>query len=256
MEPLFDMTGKTALVTGGSRGIGLMIATGFVEAGASVIIASRKTDVVQDVARQLAERGDCTGLSADLASLDGVAALADAVIALTGGRLDVLVNNAGAVWGEPLETFSESGWDKILNINLKSLFFLTQHLLGPLRTAADPAKPSRIINIASIDGIRVPEVETYSYSASKAAVIQLTRHLAKRLVSDHINVNAIAPGLFPSKMTDFMIANEDVLAGIPQGNAGTPEDMAGTAIYLASRASRYVTGQVLAVDGGITGCLG
>lgn len=255
MEDLFDMSGKTALVTGGSRGIGLMIATGFVHAGASVIIASRKADVCADVAKTLSAHGQCTGVGADLSSMSGVAKLAADVAELTNGSLDVLVNNAGAVWGEPLETFSEEGWDKVLDLNVKSLFFLTQHLTGLLRSAATIERPSRIINIASVDGIRVPDFETYSYSASKAAVIQLTRHLGKRLVGDHVNVNAIAPGFFESKMTEHMMntMGDAVLATIPQGRAGTPEDMAGAAIYLASRASRYVTGQVIAVDGGITG---
>lgn len=252
MEPLFEVQGKRVLVTGGSRGIGRMIATGFVAAGASVVIASRKADVCEQVAEELSNLGSCIGVGADISTADGVAALANAVGELWGG-LDVLINNAGAVWGEPLETFSEAGWDRVLDVNLKSLFFLTQQTLPYLRSAATIADPARIVNIASIDGLRAPAFDTYSYSASKAAVIHLTRHLAKRLVGDNINVNAIAPGLFPSKMTESIMENEQVIREIPQGRAGTPEDMAGTAIYLSSRASRYVTGQVLAVDGGITG---
>lgn len=230
-----------------------MMATGFVEAGASVLIASRKASVCAEVAGHLSAYGDCAGLGADLSAEAGVHALADKVEEMWDGHLDVLVNNAGAVWAEPLETFSEAGWDKVLDINLKSLFFLTQRMLPFLRASATPADPARIINIASVDGIRPPQVETYSYSASKAAVIHLTRHLGKRLVGDFINVNAIAPGLFPSKMTESLLADDAVLRMIPQRRAGTAEDMAGTAIFLASRASRYVTGQVVAVDGGITG---
>lgn len=252
MEPLFEVQGKRVLVTGGSRGIGRMIATGFVLAGASVLIASRKAEVCEQVAADLSSLGSCVGVGADISTVAGATSLATTVGELWGG-LDVLVNNAGAVWGEPLETFSEEGWDRVMDINLKSLFFLTQQALPFLRSSATDADPARIVNIASIDGLRAPAFETYSYSASKAAVIHLTRHLAKRLVSDNINVNAIAPGLFPSKMTESIMDNEAVLGAIPQRRAGTPEDMAGTAIYLSSRASRYVTGQVLAVDGGITG---
>ena len=253
MEPLFEVRGKRVLITGGSRGIGLMMATGFVEAGASVLIASRKASVCHEVAERLSASGDCTGVGADLSAETGVQALSDKVEEMWDGHLDVLVNNAGAVWAEPLETFSEAGWDKVLDINLKSLFFLTQRTMPFLRAAATQADPARVINIASVDGIRPPQVETYSYSASKAAVIHLTRHLAKRLVGDFINVNAIAPGLFPSKMTESLLADDAVLGTIPQRRAGTAEDIAGTAIFLASRASRYVTGQVVAVDGGITG---
>ncbi|MDH3194627.1 MAG: SDR family oxidoreductase [Acidimicrobiia bacterium] len=253
MEPLFDVRGKRVLITGGSRGIGLMIATGFVEAGASVLIASRKASVCLEVAEGLSKLGDCVGVGVDLSAAAGVQLLSDKTEELWDGRLDVLVNNAGAVWAEPLETFSEAGWDKVVDINLKSLFFLTQKTLPLLQAAATRADPARIINIASVDGIRPPQVETYSYSASKAAVIALTRHLAKRLVDGFINVNAIAPGLFPSKMTESLMGDEAVLEAIPQRRAGTAEDMAGTAIFLASRASRYVTGQVVAVDGGITG---
>ncbi len=252
MEPLFDVQGKRVLVTGGSRGIGRMIATGFVAAGASVVIASRKAEICQQVAADLSSLGSCVGIGADISTVAGATSLATAVGELWGG-LDVLVNNAGAVWGEPLETFSEEGWDRVMDVNLKSLFFLTQQTLPFLRSSATAADPARIVNIASIDGLRAPAFETYSYSASKAGVIHLTRHLAKRLVGDNINVNAIAPGLFPSKMTESIMDNEAVLGAIPQRRAGTPEDMAGTAIYLSSRASRYMTGQVLAVDGGITG---
>ena len=230
-----------------------MMATGFVAKGASVVIASRKAAACADTARELSNYGECVGVPADLSTIEGVQRLASEVGDLWEGRLDVLINNAGAVWGEPIEEFSELGWDKVVDLNLKSVFFLSQQVLPFLRGSATREEPSRVINVASIDGLRAPEVETFSYSASKAGVIHLTRHLAKRLVSDNINVNAIAPGLFPSKMTEPLLGNPGVIGAIPQRRAGTLEDMAGTAIYLASRASRYMTGQVLTVDGGITG---
>ncbi len=256
MQDLFSVAGKVALVTGGSRGIGLMIARGYVEGGAKVYISSRKAEVCDEVAAELSKVGEAISLPADLSTVSGVQGLA-AALKEREGRLDILVNNAGAAWGEPIETFSEEGWDKVVDLNLKSLFFMTKEVLDLLQAAGTAESPARVINIASVDGIHVPDFETYSYAASKSGVIHLTRALAKRLVRDHINVNAIAPGLFPSKMTAFMMEQfEDaVLAGIPQHRAGTPEDMAGAAIYLASRASNYVTGQTLAVDGGITGLM-
>lgn len=254
MQDLFSVAGKVALVTGGSRGIGLMIARGYVEGGAKVYISSRKADVCDEAAASLSEVGEAISVPADLSTLAGVEGLASA-IAEREGALHVLVNNAGATWGEPIDSFSEEGWDKVVDLNLKSPFFMTKELLGLLRAGATAEDPARVINIASIDGIHVSDFESYSYAASKAGVIHLTRALAKRLVSDHINVNAIAPGLFPSKMTAFLFEQfeEAILQSIPQHRAGTAEDMAGTAIFLGSRASNYMTGQTLALDGGITG---
>lgn len=250
-DALFDIDGRTALVTGGSRGIGEMIARGFAEAGAKVYIAARDRAAADEVA---GDYDDVVALAADLSTLPGVEALAGE-IAERETQLDILVNNAGATWGEPIESFSEVGWDKVVDLNVKALFFLTKSLLPLLATAATPDRPARVINIASIDGIRVPEFESYSYSASKAAVIHLTKVLARRLGQDSVNVNAIAPGLFPSKMTRFIFDHleDEVLRSIPQGRAGRFEDMAGTAIYLASPASNYMTGQTLVIDGGITG---
>jgi NAD(P)-dependent dehydrogenase (short-subunit alcohol dehydrogenase family) len=251
---LFDIDGRVALVTGGSRGIGLMIARGFVERGTKVYISSRSADVCDQVAEELGGPEHAVSVPADLSSLDEVYRLA-AEIGERESHLDILVNNAGAVWGEPLGSFSEEGWDKVVDLNVKSLFFLTKELVPMLTLAGSPERPARIINIASIDGIHISDFETYSYAAAKAAVIHLTRALAKRLVDDHINVNAIAPGLFPSKMTKGIMdfAGDQVMASIPMGRAGEPGDMAGAAIFLSSPASNYITGQTVVVDGGITG---
>lgn len=251
---LFDLTGRVALVTGGSRGIGFMIAQGYVAAGAKVYIASRDGAACEAAATEIG--GDVVPVAADLSTVAGVQALA-AFFAEREERLDILVNNAGATWGEPIESFSEKGWDKVMDINVKGLFFLTQALHPLLRVAGTADLPARVINIASVDGIHVAQYESYSYAASKAAVIHLTKSLAKRLVADHVNVNAIAPGLFPSKMTQFMFENPDesMMSHIPQQRAGNADDMAGAAIFLAARSSSYITGQILAVDGGLTGLL-
>lgn len=253
---LFDINGKVALITGGSRGIGLMIARGFVDAGAKVYISSRNAEVCEQVATELGGRDHAVAIPADLSSMDEVRRLAGEIKEQT-TRLDIVVNNAGATWGEPLETFSEQGWDKVVDLNVKSLFFLTRELAPILASAGTGDDPSRVINIASVDGIHVPDFEAYSYSASKAAVIHLTRSLAKRLVAEHVNVNAIAPGLFPSKMTQFIFENlaDEVIGRIPMRRAGEPGDIAGTAIFLSARASNYITGQTIVVDGGFTGLL-
>jgi NAD(P)-dependent dehydrogenase (short-subunit alcohol dehydrogenase family) len=257
MSDLFDVSGKTALVTGGSRGIGLMIARGLVQGGARVIVSSRKSADVEAAAQELSELGDCHAIPADISTQQGAQALA----AATRERfpsLDILVNNAGAVWGAPLEEFPAVGWEKILATNLEGVFHLTIALLGELRAAADVEDPARVINIGSIDGLRTPSVENYSYSASKAAVHMLTRHLAKRLASEHITVNAIAPGPFESKMMAWALDNPETRAAIeqevPLGRVGEPDDVAGLTLFLASRAGAYVTGTVIPLDGGITGC--
>jgi len=248
---LFDISGKIALVTGGSRGIGRMIAEGFVRAGASVYISSRKADVCDAVAAELSDAGECTSLPADLSSEPGCRSLADAVAEHT-DRLDILVNNAGATWGTPLEEFDEAAWERVLALNVKGVFHLTKFVLPLLRAAGTRENPARVVNIGSIDGIHVPVLETYSYSASKAAVHQLTRHLAKRLAPE-ITVNAIAPGPFESKMMAATLAafGEQIAASAPLKRIGRPDDMAGTAIFLASRAGAYLTGAVIPVDGGI-----
>jgi NAD(P)-dependent dehydrogenase (short-subunit alcohol dehydrogenase family) len=257
MSQLFDVSGKTALVTGGSRGIGLMIATGLVRAGAKVIVSSRKVDDVNAAAEQLAALGDCHAIPGDVSTPDGAQALA----AATRERfpsLDILVNNAGAVWGAPLEEFPAIGWDKVAHTNVEGVFHLTVALLGALRAAANAEDPARVINIGSIDGLRTPSVENYSYSASKAAVHMLTRHLAKRLASEHITVNAIAPGPFESKMMAWVLENPELRSAVeqevPLGRIGRPDDVAGLTLFLASRAGAYLTGTVIPLDGGITGC--
>ncbi len=257
MRDLFDVSGKTALVTGGSRGIGLMIARGLVQAGAHVIVSSRKSDDVQAAAKELAEIGDCRAIPGDISTPEGAGELARATRERF-PRLDILVNNAGASWGAPLEEFPASGWDKVAHTNVEGVFHLTVALLPELRAAADAEDPARVINIGSIDGIRTPSFDNYSYSASKAAVHMLTRHLAKRLADEHITVNAIAPGPFESKMTAFMFETpeslEMVAATVPLGRIGHPDDAAGLALFLSSRAGSYLTGTIIPLDGGITGC--
>jgi len=253
MQKLFSIEGKAALVTGGSRGIGLMIATGFVEAGARVYISSRKADVCGRVAADLSKRGTCVPLPADLSTEAEARRLADDL----GQRepaLHVLVNNAGANWGAPLAEYPDSAWDKVLGLNLKAIFHLSRACLPLLEKAARPGDPARIINIGSIDGIQAPLLETYAYSSSKAAVHHLTRTLAHKLAPSGITVNAIAPGPFESKMMHETLERfrDAIVASCPLGRIGEPEDMAGAAIYLASRAGAYLTGAVIPVDGGIT----
>jgi NAD(P)-dependent dehydrogenase (short-subunit alcohol dehydrogenase family) len=248
---LFDIAGKTALVTGGSRGIGLMIAEGFVDAGVKVYISSRKADVVADVAAELSKKGTCIGIPADLATESECRRLADEVAARE-DSLDILVNNAGATWGAPLEDFDEAAFERVLSLNVKGVFHLTKFLVPLLQKAGTVEEPARVINIGSIDGIQVPQLDTFSYSASKAAVHHLTRHLAKKLAPT-ITVNAIAPGPFESKMMAATLEafGEQIAANAPLRRIGRPDDMAGAAIYLSSRAGAYLTGAVIPVDGGI-----
>jgi NAD(P)-dependent dehydrogenase (short-subunit alcohol dehydrogenase family) len=251
MNDLFSLKGRTALVTGGSRGIGRMIAAGFLTQGAKVYISSRKAQACDDTARELSALGPCFSLPADVSTVAGARGLA-AAYAAKEGALDILVNNAGAAWGESFDTFPENGWDKVVDLNLKSPFFLTQALHEVLRKAAQ-VRPAKVINIASIDGVSVNPQETYSYAASKAGLIHLIKRMSLRLVQDNIVVSGIAPGAFASDMNRVARDHGDEVAKrIPAGRIGTDEDMAGVAIYLASRAGDYVVGETIVVDGGVT----
>jgi NAD(P)-dependent dehydrogenase (short-subunit alcohol dehydrogenase family) len=248
---LFDIAGKRAVVTGGGSGIGTMIASGFIDAGASVIIASRKEESLKEVADELSERGDCSYLVADLSNEDGCRSLGEAV-AERGDSLDVLVNNAGANWGAPLAEQDSKSWHRVLDVNVEGVFHTTKFLLPLLQKAGTVEEPARVINIGSVDGIQVPGFETYAYSASKAAVHQLTRHLAKHLAPT-ITVNAIAPGPFQSRMMRATLeaAGDNMAKMMPLKRIGRPEDMAGAAIFLASPAASFMTGTIVPVDGGI-----
>ena len=253
MDDLFSVAGKTAVVTGGSRGIGLMIARGLVEGGARVYVSSRKAEVCERVAGELAQVGECMAVPADVSTEAGCRGLAEAV----GEReasVQVLVNNAGANWGAALEEYPGAAWDKVLDLNLKGPFFLTRAMLALLEAGAAPGDPARVINVGSIDGLRVPPWPTYAYSASKAGLHHLTRVLARELGPRGITVNAIAPGPFESKMMAETLRRfgDEIAAAAPLGRIGRPDDMAGAARFLASRAGAYVTGVVLPVDGGLT----
>jgi NAD(P)-dependent dehydrogenase (short-subunit alcohol dehydrogenase family) len=252
MKDLFTLQGRVALVTGGSRGIGRMIATGFLHHGVKVYISARKASACAATAEELSEIGTCIPLPADVSTVEGARALAAQVMERE-PALDILVNNAGAAWGEAFDTFPESGWDKVVDLNMKAPFFLTQALHAHLRKAGSAERPAKVINIASIDGISVNMWETYSYTASKAGLIHLTRRMALRLAQDHIVVNGIAPGPFASEMNKQARDHADEVAHrVPAGRIGQPEDMAGAAIFLASRAGDFVVGETIVVDGGVT----
>ncbi len=259
-ENLFSIKGKIALVTGGSRGIGEMIAAGFLAQGAKVYISSRKADACEATAKRLVEAygGECIPIAADLSKIEGVGALAKAIAARE-TQLDILINNAGASWGAPLEEFPEVGWDKVMDTNVKGVFFLTQQLMPLLRKAAAGPSPARVINIGSIDGIKSASFDSWSYGASKAAVHHLTRFMAARLTRERILFNAIAPGPFPTWMLSTGVGFGGETEGVdwgkvgqrtPSGRVGTPQDIAGLATFLCSRAGEYVIGQTIACDGG------
>lgn len=252
LSDLFSVDGKVVVVTGGTRGIGRMIAGGFVAGGATVIVSSRKADACAATAEELSAYGSCTGIAADLSTEDGAKGLAEAVGALH-DHVDVLVNNAGATWGVPLAEHDAASWNRVLDLNVQGVFHATKFFLPLLQANASAEEPSRVINIGSIDGLRAPMMETFSYGASKAAVHHLTRQLAKHLAPT-VTVNAIAPGPFESKMMAATLDafGEQIAATTPMKRIGRPDDMAGTALFLASRAGAYLTGTVIPVDGGIS----
>lgn len=252
MDELFSLSGRVALITGGSRGIGRMIAEAFLRRGARVYVSARKQEACDLAAAEMSGIGSCISLPADVSTVAGARALA-AQFAEREPALHVLVNNAGAAWGASFADFPESGWDKVVDLNLKAPFFLTQALHGVLKAGASAAQPAKVIQIASIDGIAIDPLETYSYAASKAGLIHLTRRLSLRLVEDHIVVSTIAPGAFASEMNRAARDHgEDVARRIPAQRIGTADDMAGAAVFLASRAGDYVVGATLVVDGGVS----
>jgi len=253
MQDLFSLKGRTALITGGSRGIGKMIAAGFIAHGARVYISSRKATVCEEAAKELSKSGGtCIALPMDSSRVEGAKALA-AAYQVREPKLDILVNNAGAAWLEPFAEFPEKGWDKVMDLNLKAPFFLTQAFMGALRAAGTKERPAKVINIASIDGISVNPQETYSYAASKAGLIHLTKRLAMRLIQDNVAMSAIAPGAFASEMNvDARDHGEQLKKRIPAQRIGRDEDMAGAAIFLASKAGDYVVGATIVVDGGVS----
>jgi NAD(P)-dependent dehydrogenase (short-subunit alcohol dehydrogenase family) len=261
LKNLFSIEGKIALVTGGSRGIGEMIAAGFLANGAKVYISSRKAGACEETAKRLGEEfgGECIPLPSDISKVENIESLASE-LAERESQLDILVNNAGATWGAPIEEFPEMGWDKVMDTNVKGVFFLTQKLLPLLRSSASHEDPARVINIGSVDGIKTPVFDNFSYGPSKAAVHHLTRVLAAHLIKENILVNAIAPGPFPTWMLSAGVGFGGEVEGMdwealgrenPRGRVGTPEDIAGIAIFLASRAGCYTVGDTILCDGGI-----
>ncbi len=252
---LFDVSGKVAIVTGGSRGIGEMIAEGLVANGVRTYITARKAAACDATAERLSEFGECISVPADIATEEGIDAL-HATLTEREDKLHILVNNAGAAWGAPLGEFPEAGFDKVMNVNVKAPFMLTQKLLPELRAAASVEDPARVIMTGSIDGIRVPVGDNFSYSASKAGIHMLARHMAHFMNTDNITVNTIAPGPFESKMMSYMLDDPKIRAGIeaavPMRRIGRPEDVAGAALFLASRAGSFLTGAVIPVDGGLS----
>ena len=251
INDLFSVAGKVAIVTGGSRGIGRMIAEGFVENGVRTYITARKADACAETAAELSKKGECIALPADLSTKEGREAFV-AEITAREAKIDILVNNAGAAWGAPFEEYPDEGYDKVMDINVKAIFTLTRDLMPLLKQGASQQNPSRVINIGSIDGLRVSTMDNFAYGASKAAVHFLTKNLALRLGPKGVTVNAIAPGAFQSNMMNATLEKfqDKIESENPLGRIGSPEDMAGLALYLASNASKYMTGKVIALDGG------
>lgn len=255
MRNLFDVTGKVAVVSGGSSGIGAMMARGLVENGAKVYITARRIEPLEEMAEKLSALGECTPIACDMTSLPAIQSLV-ASLQEQESKLDILINNAGANWFAPLDQVTEADWDSVMNINLKSMLFATQQFLPLLEASGSPADPARVINIASVHGLRNPGIPSYAYSASKSGAIHLTQHLATDLAHKSINVNAIAPGLFESAMTKGLIndpeRSDEFAKKIPLKRIGKPEDIAGAALYLSAQATAWMTGQTLVIDGGLT----
>lgn len=259
VNALFSVEGKTAIVTGGSRGIGYMIATGLLSSGAKVYITARKAAACDQAAEELSEFGECISIPADMSTSEGMASFTKAFTQRE-EKLHILCNNAGANWVAPLGEMPESGFDKVIDINLKSPFFLTQSLLPQLKAAGTAEDPARVIMTGSINGIAVPTwVDNFSYSASKAGIHMMARHMGHRLAKDHVTVNSIAPGPFESQMMAAALDGDGrqmVESTVPMGRIGSPEDVAGTVLFLSSRAGAYISGVTIPVDGGITGFAG
>ncbi len=254
LDSLFGLTGKTALVTGGAKGIGRMISEALLQAGARVFISSRSAADCEAAAAEMSALGECHAVPYDLTQVENIEALA-ADLDSAGHGLDVLVNNSGATWGAPLEEFPESGWDKVMNLNVKSPFFLVQKMLPLLERGARAEAPARVVNIGSVAGMLAGTQSAYSYMASKAAIMHLTKGLAKDLAARHITVNAIAPGFFESKMTRHYSASDEmlnfILAGIPLGRMGEPREIGALTLYLCGPAGAYTTGAVVPCGGGV-----
>jgi NAD(P)-dependent dehydrogenase (short-subunit alcohol dehydrogenase family) len=257
LQELFNLEGKTALITGGANGMGRMIAEGLVAAGARVMVTSRKAADAEGAAKELSGAQKAIGIAADLTTAEGCTALVERV-RQESGTLDILINNAGRTWGNDLESFPDRGWDTVWPINVQTPFRLVRDLLPQLKAAASEGDPARVINIGSISGKAIEPLRAYSYVASKAAIHHLSRALAADLFMHNITVNAIVPGYFPTHMTDHMrddaSAMTDLISRIPLGRMGTPQDIAGACIFLSSRAGAYITGAELVVDGGMAGC--
>ncbi|MEH6409564.1 MAG: SDR family oxidoreductase [Hyphomonas sp.] len=258
---LFSVAGKTVVITGGSRGIGEMLAAGFLANGAKVIISSRKAKACEETVARLKDQygGEIYAIPSDVGNMDGINHLA-AEIAKREDKVDVLINNAGVAWGATLDDFPEAGWDKVMDVNVKGIFFLTQKLMPLLRKSARADEPARVINIASIDGMHTSPMSGFAYGTSKAAVIHLTRFMGAHLAGEHILVNGIAPGPFPTWMLSTGVGFEGKTEGVdwqsigdrnPSGRVGAPSDIAGLAIFLSSKASAYITGHTIPCDGGI-----
>jgi len=248
LNHLFDVKNKVVLVTGGSRGIGKMICEGFVRNGCKVYLTSRNAKSCQETSESLQKLGHCVSIPFDISKEEEIDKLLE-TFKQHENRLDILVNNAGANWAAPIDHFPPDGWDKVMDLNVKSVFFVSQKFLPLLRQSGSSENPSRIINIGSVDGIRIPKLDTIAYSTSKAALHQLTRVFAAKVAKDHVTVNAIAAGYFPTKMTKDVITDE-VKDSILLSRFGTPEDIVGTCLYLSSRAGSWVTGSILVLDGG------